>query len=123
MHFQLRTDNHIENSEELADRVRTEVEGAFAPRYADQLRRIEVYLQDTNSHKNGIDKRCTIELHLAGMPAIAVHDESDDLGLYGIGDLGLKALVPAAHHVGDGFLDLVVLSVDCSQCRDDRPEE
>jgi len=46
MHFQVRTDNHIKNSEDLTDRIRDEVEGALAPQYADRIRRVEVYLQD-----------------------------------------------------------------------------
>jgi len=75
MLFQLRTDNHIDNSEQLSDYVRAEVEGTLTDRYADRLRRIEVYLQDTNSVKGGVDKRCTIEAHLAGHPAVAVHHE------------------------------------------------
>src|SRR4051794_25320123 len=64
MLFQLRTDNHIPNSEDLAASVRADVEGALTRRYADRLRRIEVYLQDVNGHKGGVDTRCAIEAHL-----------------------------------------------------------
>jgi len=76
MHFQLRTDNHITNSEELAEDIRAEVEAAFNDRYGDRIRRVEVYLQDLNSHKGGIDTRCAIELHLAGLQPIAVDDKA-----------------------------------------------
>jgi ribosome-associated translation inhibitor RaiA len=76
MHFQVRTDNHIENTDDLADRVRAEVEGAVHPRFTDRLRRVEVYLQDVNSHKGGSDKRCTIEAHLAGHQPVAVHEQA-----------------------------------------------
>ncbi len=79
MHFQLRTDNHIENDQQLSDRVRAEVEAVLQPRFGEQLRRVEVYLQDMNSHKGGVDKRCSIEAHLAGMHPIAVHDEAAHL--------------------------------------------
>ena len=74
MHFQVRTDNHIENSEALAERIRAEVEGVVHPRFTERLRRVEVYLQDMNSHKGGVDTRCSVEAHLAGLPAVAVHD-------------------------------------------------
>ena len=73
MIVQVRTDNHITNSEDLGARVRAEVEGMLLPRYADQLRRVEVYLQDVNNHKGGNDKRCALEAHLAGHQPVAVH--------------------------------------------------
>ena len=76
MHFQLRTDNHIKNSEDLADRVRAGVEGGLARHHADRARRVEVYLQDVNGHKGGIDKRCAIEAHLDGHQPVAVHHQA-----------------------------------------------
>jgi len=79
--FQLRTDNHIDNSEALAERVRAEVEGALLPRFSGQLQRVEVYLQDVNSpHKGGIDTRCAIEARLAGMQPLAVSDQASSVG-------------------------------------------
>jgi hypothetical protein len=71
MHFQVRTDNHIENSEALTSRIRDEVEGALTPRYTDRIRRVEVYLQDVNGHKGGLDTRCSIEISLAGHQPVA----------------------------------------------------
>jgi ribosome-associated translation inhibitor RaiA len=80
MHFQLRTDNHITNSDELAARVRAEVDTALVPRLGDRLRRVEVYLEDTNAHKKGgADVRCTVEVHLAGLPAMAAEDRAAEL--------------------------------------------
>ncbi len=79
MHFQVRTDNHIKNSEALADHVRAEMDGALIERYADRIRRVEVYLQDMNAQKGGDDIRCSIELHLAGLPPIAVDHRSPAL--------------------------------------------
>ena len=94
MLFQLRTDNHIENSEELAGRVRAEVEGALDPRFTDRLRRVEVYLQDTNSHKGGVDTRCAIEVHLAGHQPVAVDDTAPgvDQAVSGAVDKMLRVL-------------------------------
>lgn len=79
MQFQVRTDNHIENSEGLAERVRDEVEGALLPRYSQQLRRVEVYLQDMNAHKGGVDTRCAIEAHFAGIQPIAVDERATNI--------------------------------------------
>jgi hypothetical protein len=76
MYFQLHTDNHIKNNEELASRVRAEVEGAIAQRFSGRLQRVEVYLRDVNAHKGGVDKRCSIEAHLAGLQPVAVHADA-----------------------------------------------
>jgi len=76
MHFQVRTDNHIENSEALIDGIRGEVENALMERFADRIRRVEVYLQDMNSHKSGIDTRCSIEISLKGHQPVAVQDKA-----------------------------------------------
>jgi ribosome-associated translation inhibitor RaiA len=79
MHFQVRTDNHIPNNQELSDRVQAEVMGTLGNRWADQIRRVEVYFQDLNSHKQGIDTRCTVEVHLAGYQPVVVHDVAPTL--------------------------------------------
>ncbi len=80
MHFQLRTDNHIKNSEELADQVRDEVEAALTHRHAGQVRRVEVYLQDVNAGKGGKDDiRCSIEVSLAGHQPVAAHGSAHGL--------------------------------------------
>ncbi len=80
MHFQVRTDNHLPNSEELTDKIRDEVEGALAHRYHGQVRRVEVYLQDLNGHKHGVDKRCSIEVSLAGHSPVAAEDKAGHRG-------------------------------------------
>jgi len=94
MLLQVRTDNHIPNSDDLHDRVRAEVEGALHPRFSDRLRRVEVYLQDTNSNKGGVDKRCSIEAHLAGHQPVAVHEQAAGLdeALSGAVDKLVRAL-------------------------------
>jgi len=94
MHFQVRTDNHIENSEALIDSIRDEVEGALTPRFADRIRRVEVYLQDMNSHKRGVDTRCSIEISLAGHQPVAVDDRATTIedAVAGAVDKVLRAL-------------------------------
>src|SRR5262245_44674301 len=79
MHFQVRTDSHLENTEELAARIQGEVERALGNRFDGRVRRVEVYLRDVNSHKGGIDKRCSIEAQLAGHTPVAVHGQAAGL--------------------------------------------
>ncbi len=79
MLFQLRTDNHFTNSDRLADAVQTTTDAAFLERLGDRLRRVEVYLEDTNAGKGGIDVRCTVEVHLAGLPAVAADHRAADV--------------------------------------------
>jgi hypothetical protein len=74
MLVQVRTDNHVRNSEDLQARVRAEVERALLPQFAGRLRRVEVYLQDANSHKGGVDKRCSLEAQLSGHQPVVVHE-------------------------------------------------
>ena len=76
MHFQVRTDNHIENSEALIDSIRDEVEAALSDRFVDRIRRVEVYLQDMNAQKGGVDTRCSIEVSLAGHQPVAVDERA-----------------------------------------------
>jgi ribosome-associated translation inhibitor RaiA len=72
MQIQINTDSHIEGREELLRTVETEVEGTLG-RFARQITRVEVHLNDENSHKGGTnDKRCMMEARLAGMQPIAV---------------------------------------------------
>src|SRR5262249_22031083 len=99
MQFQLRTDNHINNSEGLATWVQAEVEGTLAHRFGERLRRVEVYLQDVNSHKGGVDTRCAIEAHLSGLPAIAVNEQAVDINQAVSGALD-KLLRTLEHRLG-----------------------
>jgi ribosome-associated translation inhibitor RaiA len=79
MHFQVRTDNHIRNSEEMIDSLRARIEAALFPQHEGRVRRVEVYFQDMNSHKGGSDIRCAIEASLAGHPPIAVSNDAASL--------------------------------------------
>ena len=76
MLFQLRTDNHIKDHERLGDGIRADLESTLTPNLLGRLRRVEVYLQDVNSHKGGIDKRCAIEAHPVGHQPVAVSNEA-----------------------------------------------
>ena len=97
MLIQVRTDNHIKNNEALADRVRGEVENALQPRFTGRLRRVEVYLQDTNGVKGGVDRRCSIEAHLAGRQPVAVHNAATNVDE--AVDGAVEKLVHALDHV------------------------
>jgi len=76
MLFQLRTDNHIKNHDRLEEGIRADLESVLTSGLLERLRRVEVYLQDVNAHKGGIDKRCAIEAHLAGHQPVAVSNEA-----------------------------------------------
>lgn len=99
MHFQVRTDNHIKNSEALTAKIRDEFEGALTPRFSERIRRVEVYLQDMNSHKRGIDTRCSIEISLSGHQPIVAADQSTSVESAVIGAVG-KALRVLEHTIG-----------------------
>ena len=79
MIIQVRTDNHIKNNAEFTESIRADVEAAFGDRFGERLRRVEVYLEDTNAEKGGIDTRCSVEVHLAGRPAVAAEDRAADV--------------------------------------------
>jgi|SRR4051812_44158530 len=79
MLFQLRTDNHIKNREGLAEGIRTDVESALSPHFLGRVGRVEVYLQDLNSHKGGVDIRCAIEAHVAGHQPVAVTNKAPNV--------------------------------------------
>ena len=76
MQVQVRTDNHLPNSEEFTDWVRGEVEGALGERFHGQVRRVDVFVQDLNGHKHGVDKRCSIEVSLDGHAPVAAEHKS-----------------------------------------------
>jgi hypothetical protein len=72
MHIQVNTDSHVEGRDELIREVQATVENSLG-RFAQQLTRVEVHLNDENSHKGGdADKRCLMEARPAGMQPIAV---------------------------------------------------
>lgn len=104
MHFQVRTDNHIENNDALSESIRGDVDNSLVSRYGEQLRRVEVYLQDENGHKGGgQDIRCAVEVHLGGYPAIAVDNKADsvDDAVSGALDKAMRAVEKALGRISD----------------------
>ncbi|CAN5805547.1 hypothetical protein BH23PLA1_BH23PLA1_22750 [soil metagenome] len=72
MQILVNTDNHVEGSDDLTRLVEIEVEGTLG-RFSEQITRVEVHLNDQNSHKAGDnDKRCQIEARLSGLRPISV---------------------------------------------------
>ncbi len=79
MLIQVNTDNHVQGSQALIDRVQAEV-GATLERFADRITRVEVHLGDDNGPKHGAgDKRCSIEARPAGHSPISASHQSSDL--------------------------------------------
>jgi len=86
-------------SSKLNESIRAEVESEIAPRFGDRLRRFEVYLQDTNGDKGGIHIRCSIEVHLAGRPAVVAEDCAADVDTAVTGAVS-KVLRVLEHRLG-----------------------
>jgi len=77
MQIQINTDKNISGHEALAQSVK-DVLMSVLSRFSDQITRIEVHLSDDNSAANsGItDKRCLLEVRLAGQQPIAVSEQA-----------------------------------------------
>lgn len=77
MKIQINTDKNIPGHEADAHSVETILEHALA-RFSDQITRIEVHLSDENSAaKSGmVDKRCLLEVRLAGRQPTSVSDQA-----------------------------------------------
>lgn len=65
-------------TDELEHTVHEEVKKATA-HFAQRVTRIEAHLRDLNGPKSGLDKRCTIEVRLAGLDPIAVEHDATDM--------------------------------------------
>ena len=78
MMIQVNHDNHVQGSAELTLEVRDLIEGQLA-RFSDQITRVEVQLSDeSGSAKSGnSDKRCMLEVRLAGLDPISVIDRGN----------------------------------------------
>lgn len=79
MQIEVRTDNHIDGSERLNERV---AEWLHKPleKYSRRLTRIEVHLGDATGDKSSPhDKTCAIEARLEGRRPIAVHHHAEEL--------------------------------------------
>jgi len=78
MHVEVRTDNQIDNTAELAAGVTAEVETGLS-RFARQITRVEVHLSDVNGPRGGPDKRCTLEARLASRQPTSVTSDGADV--------------------------------------------
>lgn len=69
----------VDNSQAIQQHVTESIEAALK-HHADRVTRVEVHLRDDNAHKAANnDKRCTVEVRLAGMQPLAVEHDSSDL--------------------------------------------
>lgn len=78
MHIQTNTDRNVPGDEALAKTVEEIVERILG-RFGEQITRAEIHLSDENSAtKAGIaDKRCLLEVRLAGKQPVSVNDQAD----------------------------------------------
>jgi ribosome-associated translation inhibitor RaiA len=85
MKIQFNTDNNIKGTEELRGPLEERITTSLS-RFSDRITRVEVHLNDENSHKNGQnDKRCMLEARLEGMQPISVtnNDATEDQAVKG----------------------------------------
>ncbi len=80
MNIEIRTDNHIQNSERLIDYVQSEIKKEFQ-RFSDKITHFSVYLKDENGDKKSgqPDIQCTIEARPAGLSPIAVSHKAHNM--------------------------------------------
>ncbi len=72
MTIQINSDNNITGTEGLSDFIQNTVADSLK-RFDEQITRVEVHLNDENSHKSGVnDKRCMLEARLEGLQPVAV---------------------------------------------------
>jgi ribosome-associated translation inhibitor RaiA len=81
MQIQINTDNNISGQVALAQNVEDLLRSDLS-RFSDQITRIEVHLSDENSSaKSGNkDKRCLLEVRLAGERPIATSEHAETIG-------------------------------------------
>ena len=68
----------IHNSDAINARLQQEVEAALKV-WRGQVTRVEAHLHDDNGPKSGKDKRCVLEVRLAGLQPLAVEASTDDM--------------------------------------------
>jgi len=72
MTIQFNTDNNVTLSEELRTPLISLISEELS-RFSHQITRVEVHLSDDNGDKEGLnDKRCMLEVRLAGMKPIGI---------------------------------------------------
>ena len=78
--IQLNTDNHIDGTDALEERVNAMLEQQLG-RYFPRLSRIEVFLSDTNSKIKGgaQDKRCALEARLKNDDPVGTSHDAENM--------------------------------------------
>jgi len=79
MHVQINTDSATDGSLGLLQQVEAAVRGSLS-RFSEQITRVEVHLgNESGSVTNGENKRCLLEVRLAGRQPIAVSHQAATL--------------------------------------------
>jgi ribosome-associated translation inhibitor RaiA len=79
MQVQVNTDDNVEGRVELIRRVESEIQETLG-RFSAHITRIEVHLSDEDADKTSSDdKRCSMEVRLAGRQPEAVSHRADSL--------------------------------------------
>lgn len=96
MQVLLRTDNHIDGTQELTQHVESVVKDTLA-RFGSQVTRVEVHLSDVNGKTKEADhdKRCVMEARLGGLQPVTV-----------------THIAATLHQVVDGAADILVETLE-----------
>ncbi|MGB3723551.1 MAG: HPF/RaiA family ribosome-associated protein [Pacificimonas sp.] len=79
MDFQFNTDSSVMGTENVAERIETQLRGKLK-RFEDRLSRLEVHVRDDNAGKGGgDDKSCTIEARPRGGDPVTVTASGNDV--------------------------------------------
>lgn len=79
MQIQFNTDKTIEGHERMQNHFSEEISESFKM-FEDKITRVEVHVGDENNEKFGVDdKRCLIEVRLAGKTPIAVTNHANTI--------------------------------------------
>mgnify|MGYP000930946690 CR=1 FL=1 len=78
MTIQVNTDSQTKGSADWSIDIQGLIQEKLS-RFADRITRVEVHLNDENSasKSGGNDKRCQVEVRIAGMQPISVTDHAD----------------------------------------------
>jgi ribosome-associated translation inhibitor RaiA len=99
MLIQVRTDDHIQGGQSLADQLELEVSNKLG-RYAEVITRVDIHVSDLDAGKAGSsDKRVVLEAHLGSRPALVVNAEADKVA-EALGSALTKLLRVIDHDLG-----------------------
>lgn len=105
MLIQVNTDSQTQGSDSLTRSVEALIENKLG-RFSDRITRAEVHLTDENGQNKtgGKDKRCMIEVRMAGMDPISAtdHGSSHDLALRGASTKMLSQIETIIGKIGRG---------------------